>query len=776
MNSVHGSSQRTVGTGGVAWRPAREAWRAWLLVCGVLFAGGVTQVTAQEANPAQANPPAAPQSSSLPLPGQELEDAVEGLQPARPRTAADAARIDALGWFATGRIFLARGDLPAAYRSFQRAVEKDDGILALYRQLIPLALQLNQADQAVKWVQRASELAPEDFEWLVQLAELQIRSENVGGAIQSLERATTLKSLDPKSTPFVVLKHQLAQWYLALERLPDAARVLEPVYEAIVNPAEYKLTSQVRTQILSSLSLEKFGEVFLEGGRPELALAALTRATEKRTTPSGDLQFLLARAYLRNKQPEQALGELEKYLQGKRQSRRQAPYDLLGEVFAAQERVGELIPRLERAIQEDPRNPFLQVALAERYLAADRLADAETQFKKTLAVAPDARGYAGLAGVYRRQKKTVDLLAALAESYGESGSLKAIEAELKALLTDRQLTGELIREGRGLMQAEGTRKKKWNLGQVLVHLAGESREADAATEIYRQLLVLAEPNRRDDLYEEYGAMLIDTHRYTEAAELYRQAAAGANDDRQQSQFAASEAYALALAGQFEQAVKQIEQLIARRDGNPALQFREAWIYSHARRFDEAISRYERLIQQYGSNPQVVRLGRSGLSNAYVSKGDVRKGEQILEESYRENPDDISINNDLGYLYADQGKNLEQAEKMIRKAVEAEPENGAYLDSLGWVLFRLGKAEEALPYVQRSVDRGQGIGDETILDHLGDVLDALGRQAESLQQWNKALQMARQAAYPDSSFIQKVEQKIKARELQGATPRENSRAP
>ncbi|MFM8220689.1 MAG: tetratricopeptide repeat protein, partial [Planctomycetaceae bacterium] len=166
--------QRSIRVAGT-WLPV------WLMLC--LGAGqALGQQEAPPAGPAVTPP--------VRIPGQELEDPIERLQPAEPRTAADAARIDALGWFATGRIFLGRGDLPAAYRSFQRAVEKDDGILAVYRQLIPLALQLNQADQAVKWVQRASELAPDDFEWLVQLTELQIRSENVVGAIQSLERAT----------------------------------------------------------------------------------------------------------------------------------------------------------------------------------------------------------------------------------------------------------------------------------------------------------------------------------------------------------------------------------------------------------------------------------------------------------------------------------------------------------------------------------------------------------------------------------------------------------
>ena len=54
------------------------------------------------------------------------------------------------------------------------------------------------------------------------------------------------------------------------------------------------------------------------------------------------------------------------------------------------------------------------------------------------------------------------------------------------------------------------------------------------------------------------------------------------------------------------------------------------------------------------------------------------------------PDDAGAMNDLGYLWADQDKNLQRARRMIRKAVDAEPDNAAYRDSLGWVLFRLGR--------------------------------------------------------------------------------------
>ena len=107
-----------------------------------------------------------------------------------------------------------------------------------------------------------------------------------------------------------------------------------------------------------------------------------------------------------------------------------------------------------------------------------------------------------------------------------------------------------------------------------------------------------------------------------------------------------------------------------------------------------------------------------------------------------------MNNDLGYLYADQGKNLEKAEAMIRKAVEEEPENGSYLDSLGWVLFKRGKAKEALDPLEKAA-KGENL-DFTICEHLGDVLFRLQDYARAKESWDKAEEFAAKADPPDSA--------------------------
>jgi tetratricopeptide (TPR) repeat protein len=741
----------------------------------VLWAGLIGHAAVVEAQ-APANPPAGGEGKPAVTPGsirgQELEDVVEPLAPARPRTAAEQARVEALAWFGTARVLQGRADLPGALDAYLKSIEKDPNILAVYRQVIPLALHLNKPDVALQSVQKASELAPDDFEWLVQLAELQIRTENLGGAINSLEKATRLPSLDPKSTAFIVLKNQLGQWYLATQRFGDASRVLEPVFAAVLEPAAYKLSPQLRNQILANVSFDKFGEVFLQGGKPDLALTALTKAVEKRGSKTGDLSFLLALAQFEKGDAQQALVEMQGYLDGNRQSKRQNAYDLLGRIL---EKLGlgqELVPRLEQAAQKDQRNPYLQLALAEQYVAANRLDDAEALYKKTLGVSADARGYAGLAGVYRRRAKPTELLSALANSFGEAGSSKVIEKELQALVSDKGLADSVLQVGREQLRSEPG-KLKFPQGYVLAQLAAEAKQFDLMVEFYRHLLRIRN-ERGVQLYEELGQHLVDARRYQQAAEVFGEAARAGGQER--SQFEYQQAFALTMAGQAERGLEVIRRLMNDNQQNPAYPFREAWILGHARQFDDAISAYERLLARFPDSPQIQRLGRSGLSNVYVSKGDFRKGAEVLEEVYRETPDDISVNNDLGYLYADQGQKLEQAEQMIRKAVEAEPENGAYLDSLGWVLHRLGKNAEALPLIEKAVEKGQGSGDETLHEHLGDVLEKLDRTADSLAAWKRARQLAGENPYPDPALIRRLDDKIRLGEQGEKSPKVDKDAP
>ena len=138
---------------------------------------------------------------------------------------------------------------------------------------------------------------------------------------------------------------------------------------------------------------------------------------------------------------------------------------------------------------------------------------------------------------------------------------------------------------------------------------------------------------------------------------------------------------------------------------------------------------------------------------YIDANLVDKATDVLKGLLKEDPDNPSYNNDLGYIWADHDMNLAESEKMIRKAIdldkkkqakdkpELKPEqikaNASYLDSLGWVLFKQKKYKEALPPLEEAVktDESQSI---EIYDHLAVVQLALGDKAAAVESWKKGL--------------------------------------
>ena len=124
--------------------------------------------------------------------------------------------------------------------------------------------------------------------------------------------------------------------------------------------------------------------------------------------------------------------------------------------------------------------------------------------------------------------------------------------------------------------------------------------------------------------------------------------------------------------------------------------REPWVLYQAKRLPEARGKYLELLDKFDGdhttleNREVMRDIRLALSAVEVELKNTVAAEEWLQQTLDEFPENIGAYNDLGYLWSDQGKHLERALSMVQKAVEAEPENMAYLDSLGWAFYRLGR--------------------------------------------------------------------------------------
>ncbi|MEA3471624.1 MAG: tetratricopeptide repeat protein, partial [Thermodesulfobacteriota bacterium] len=110
----------------------------------------------------------------------------------------------------------------------------------------------------------------------------------------------------------------------------------------------------------------------------------------------------------------------------------------------------------------------------------------------------------------------------------------------------------------------------------------------------------------------------------------------------------------------------------------------------------------------------------------------------MEEVLKIEPENAEALNFIGYSYADKGIKLDEAERMIRRAMELKPGNGYITDSLGWLYFRQDKIEEAIKYLEEAFHITPE--DPTIAEHLGEVYEKAGKRKEALEMYRRALQL------------------------------------
>lgn len=130
-----------------------------------------------------------------------------------------------------------------------------------------------------------------------------------------------------------------------------------------------------------------------------------------------------------------------------------------------------------------------------------------------------------------------------------------------------------------------------------------------------------------------------------------------------------------------------------------------------------------------------------------------KAEADLKKALELFPEQPQVLNYLGYSWIDQGVNLDEGMRMIRRAVEQRPEDGYIIDSLGWAYYRLGQYDDAVKHLERAVELKPE--DPTINDHLGDVYWRVGRLHEAKFQWSHAKDLK-----PEPEDLPKIEEKLR----------------
>jgi Tfp pilus assembly protein PilF len=125
-----------------------------------------------------------------------------------------------------------------------------------------------------------------------------------------------------------------------------------------------------------------------------------------------------------------------------------------------------------------------------------------------------------------------------------------------------------------------------------------------------------------------------------------------------------------------------------------------------------------------------------MADLYTDAGREEQALKTLEAAAQKFPDEADILNYLGYMLADRGVRLDESVKHITRALELDPDNHSYQDSLGWAFFKRGDLQQAESYLAKAA---AGLPRNSVVqDHYGDLLARRGRHADAIAAWTKAL--------------------------------------
>jgi tetratricopeptide (TPR) repeat protein len=217
--------------------------------------------------------------------------------------------------------------------------------------------------------------------------------------------------------------------------------------------------------------------------------------------------------------------------------------------------------------------------------------------------------------------------------------------------------------------------------------------------------------------------------------------------------------ATAKQGKYEEAIALVDAML-KRNNDWIDQHLKGWVFKEAGKLEDAADIYESVIKQVAKDDTLkskqkdvyIEQFRYEVSNIYVELKKIDRATEHLEYLVKKHPNDPAFHNDLGFIWADNDLKLEEAEKLIRKAIDldrdlrkkrknydpkTDRDSGAYLDSLGWVLFKQKKNKEAKEWLLKAVEDKSAQHIE-IFDHLGDVLVVLGERDAAIRAYEDGL--------------------------------------
>ena len=388
--------------------------------------------------------------------------------------------------------------------------------------------------------------------------------------------------------------------------------------------------------------------------------------------------------------------------------------------YLSDERVPERADKLMRSLAKPYRDSATaHYAVAILALQAGDSAYAKERATRSMELDPDyVRPHLLFARALMFEGKNDEAIEYLAHLIGDSAHPDAdarMELALMYMLTGRD-DDALSQVNQVLLEQTG----RLDALRLMAIINFRAERLDAAWDDFEDLLASGE-YRMDALY--YLARIADyREQHERAVRLYREVRFGSN-----TLFSQRRASAL-LAHQLDDVDGAFELLDGFADESPKYAVEvvalKAQLLISLGRYEEGLELYEKAIEYRPENQGLI-LGRADL---LLRTGELDEAIEQYRSAKKRWPDSAMVLNALGYILADNTEEFVEAEKLIRKALQIDPQSAAIIDSFGWVLYKLGRHEEGLAELQRAYDR---MKDPEVASHIVEVLAELDRRDEAM---------------------------------------------
>jgi tetratricopeptide (TPR) repeat protein len=440
-------------------------------------------------------------------------------------------------------------------------------------------------------------------------------------------------------------------------------------------------------------------------------------------------------------------------------------YGALGAAYEQRKDYKDAIDAYKHAVVLDRDNLDAIRGLAENLMEDGQLDASLEQYKVIVDSNPeDAQSYVRMSEIYRRQAK-FDLAL---ESLKKADTLVPDQAEvaynMAAVYQAQGRYDDAIKILQDLLKKTDSSQADRNNRAIFLERLGmiyrEQENYTAAVETFRKLLALGDENARSGYQE-----IIDTYReakqWPQATAVAKEAVQKMPEDRDLRMVLDAQR---ADMGEADSAIADMKSMLKGKPEDREVYLRLGIVYTRVKLWSDAQEAFTKAEQLTPKNEDKAYI--------WFLWGDLYQRQKMFdqaEEQFRKvlavtspsDPQSAATLNYLGYMNADRGVKLDESLNFIKQALALEPTNGAYLDSLGWAYFKLGKydlAEESLN--KAAVHMGT---DPTVQEHLGDLYQKTGRLKMAAVHWERAVAEWNKMvpAEQDSEAYAKVQQKLDA---------------